>query len=358
MQIGGINHADIVVPISFKGRITRGMGKAETKSDVFNIVVVGQNGRLQFEAVLFALSFRHSNPDSACRVIVAEPQPGPLWKNDPRMSNLDVLELLAALNVEVIPFDNRHFGETYPNGNKIEALLSLPKGEPFVFFDTDTLILDDIHEVPFDFNRPTASLNREGTWPEIELYGPGYTDIWKSLYDKFGLDFQSSLDMEQPDEYWQKYLYFNAGFFFYSCPHVFAERYLEYALAIRDDPPAELTCQTLFPWLDQIALPLVIHSLGGARETLPAGLLDGSVSRHWRVLPLLYARAEDPVIEMLDEITAPNKIKKVLKQYEPFKKMIYQQRGLRARALFDQNDMPRREQRIRNMLKSNKLWMR
>jgi hypothetical protein len=212
--------------------------------------------------------------------------------------------------------------------------------------------------VPFDFDRPTASKRRTGTWPEPELYGPGYSAIWKSLYDRFGLDFASSLDPAQPDEYWQRYLYFNAGFFFYRCPHVFGQRFLEYALAIRDDPPPELICQSLDPWLDQVALPLVIHALGGGRDTLPEGWLDGETTCHYRALPLLYAREPDRVIELLEEVTAPHRIKTALKQYEPMKRMIYQGRGRKARALFDQADLPRREQAIRNTLKRNGFWMR
>ena len=35
-------------------------------------------------------------------------------------------------------------------------------------------------------------MKREGTWPEEELYWPGYTAVWKSLYDKFGLEFEST----------------------------------------------------------------------------------------------------------------------------------------------------------------------
>jgi hypothetical protein len=75
-----------------------------------------------------------------------------------------------------------------------------------VFFDTDTLILDELMDVPFGFDRSSASNKIEGTWPEIEPYGPGYTQIWKSLYDRFGLDFDSSMDLSQPDEYWRRYL--------------------------------------------------------------------------------------------------------------------------------------------------------
>jgi len=334
------------------------MAKRQKESNGFNILIVAQQGRLQYEALLFAASLRQNSPDFSGRLFVAMPQPGALWPDDPQITDADTLSLLADMNAQVITFDSRHFGAVYPYGNKIEALFALPKGEPFVFFDTDTLITGEIGAVPFDFARPTASMRREGTWPQIELYGPGYAAIWKSLYDKFGLDFDSSLDPDQPDEYWQKYLYFNAGFFFYRCPHVFGQRFLDMALAIRDTPPPELVCQTLTPWLDQIALPLVIHSLGGGRDALPAGWLDGAVSCHYRLLPLLYARESDAVVQTLEDIAAPNRIKRVLKTHEPAKRMIYQGRGQKLRALFDRNALPRREQMLRNQIKKAGFWMR
>jgi hypothetical protein len=74
---------------------------------------------------------------------------------------------------------------------------------------------------------------------------------------------------------------------------VFGSRFLEIARGIRDDPPPELVCQSLDPWLDQVALPLVIHDLGGGRDALAPGWLDGSHSCHYRLLPLLYAREAD-----------------------------------------------------------------
>lgn len=196
---------------------------------------------------------------------MAEPQAGTLWDTDPEVTDIATRDLLVDLGAQIIPLHSKTFGSAYPNGNKIEALALLPEGEPFIFFDTDTLFTGSLDEIAFDFNKPGASAKCEETWPQPDLYGPGYEDIWKSLYDKFGLDFDSSLDMAQPDEYWRRYLYFNAGFFYYKCPKIFGERFLEYATAIRDDPPTELDGQALYPWLDQIALPLVIHSLGGGR---------------------------------------------------------------------------------------------
>lgn len=321
-----------------------------------NILAVVQGGRLQHEAVLLAASLAETNPGA--RLFLAEPQPGPRWSHDPRVADPAVRGLLADLGATLLPFENRAFGESYPHGNKIEALAALPPGEPFVFFDTDTLILSPLSAVPFDFNRPSASLKREGTWPQIELYGPGYGDIWKSLYDRFSLDYQSSLDLSQPDEYWRRYLYFNAGWFFHADPAAFGARFLDYATSIRDDPPRQLLGQALDPWLDQVALPLVIHSFGGGRQTIPEGLLDGTVSCHYRALPLLYARESDAAVDLLERIATRKDIRRVLRDHEPVKAMVYQNRGRKARALFDRNDLPRREQMIRNTLKREGLWLR
>ncbi len=334
------------------------MAKKKAPNQPFNVMIVGQHGRLTYEAVLFAASLRHSDPDFKGRLIVAEPQPGPLWGHDPRISDPAARALLEELGAEIVPFQSVHFGEKYMPGNKIEGLAVLPDDQPFVFFDTDTLITGPLSQVPFDFARPSASLRREDTWPQPELYGPGYHEIWSALYAKFGLDIDPTIDESQPQDYWQRYMYFNAGWFFHQSPRAFGERMLSYALAVRDDPPPELVCQPLYPWLDQIVLPLVIHSFGGARRTIPEGLLDGTVSCHYRVFPLLYAREADRVIDVLETVSAPNKIKKVLKGYDPIKRMVFQRKGHKVRALFDRDHLPLREQMIRNKIKREKLWMR
>jgi hypothetical protein len=323
----------------------------------FNIMIVGQGGRLEYEALLFAASLRQSMPDFAGTFYVAEPQPGPLWDHDPRMSQ-PIKEALIAMGATIAPFKNVHFGQSYPQGNKIEGLSVLPAGTPFVFFDTDTLITGDLTKVVIEFSRSSASMKRTATWPVEDLYWPGYTAIWKSLYDRFGLDFPSSLDTSQPDEYWERYLYFNAGWFFGPDPAEFGKLFTQYATAIRNDPPPELVIQPLDPWLDQVALPLVIHALGGGRPGPELQGLDGDVTCHYRALPLLYATGSDAQVAFLEDIAAPNKIKKLLKLYEPFKRLIYQQRGHKVRAMFDRADLPRRERAIRNKIKAAGFWMR
>lgn len=324
----------------------------------FNILMVGQGGRLQFEALLLVASLRQTNPNFKGRVIIAEPQMNHRWDNDPRMANTDVREALERLGAEIRPFENQVFGCGYPYGNKIEALQVMPEGEPFLFLDTDTIITGDLSKVPFDFDRPTASMKRENTWPQLELYGPGYNQIWGSLYTKFGLDFESSLDTSYPDEYWRRYMYFNAGFFYFRCPKEFGERFLEYARLIRDEPPEELVCQEMKPWLDQVALPLVIQSFGGGRVPEVSDMLDNVVTCHYRVLSLLYARETDETVKVLEEVVAPNKIKKVLKQYEPIRRIVLQGKGHKVREMFDRENLPRREQALRNQIKRAKLWLR
>mgnify|MGYP001551813282 CR=1 FL=1 len=123
--------------------------------------------------------------------------------------------MLRDLGAEIFPFENRHFGAPYPYGNKIEALSAMPDGRPFLFFDSDTLITDELRDVPFDFNRPSASLRVNGAWPELPLYGPDYAGIWGALYGLFGLGMATAVNPAYPPDYWRHYPYFNAGFFNY-----------------------------------------------------------------------------------------------------------------------------------------------
>lgn len=329
-----------------------------TELSQFNILCIGQAGRLQYEAVLLAASLRANSPGFTGRLLIATPRPGPRWPGmNPELTDPATLTLLKDLGAEVIPFDSRAFGATYPHGNKIEALAHIPDA-PFLFLDTDTLITGDLSTLTPDFSRPTASMKREGTWPQIDLYGPGYSEIWASLYTRFGLDFQSSLDLDQPDEYWQRYLYFNAGWFLHESPHRFGALFLKYATEIAKHPGPALACQALDPWLDQVALPLVIHALGGGRPGPELAGLDGALTCHWRILPLFFARETDAAVAAMDRVAADPRVAAVLKDYPPFRKMLYKGQGQEVRALFDRANLPRKEQAIRNAIKRAGLWVR
>lgn len=337
-------------------------GKAAVASaplrDDFNILIVAQRGKLQHQALIFTASLRAHSPRWRGRLIIAEPRPEGAWHDHATELPEALKQQLTQLGAEIVPFTAQRFGAQYPHGNKIEALSVLPANQPFVFFDTDTLILGELADIPFDFARPAASMRREGTWPQPPLYGPGYGGIWRSMHRRFGLDYDGTLDLSQPDEHWERYLYFNAGWFFGADPAEFGRRFLEWALAIRDDPHDELASQEMNPWLDQAVLPLVINSFGGGRPGPELAGLDGNVTCHYRNLPLLYARESDAVIRALETATAPNRIKKLLREWEPAKKLIYQGKGSgKVRGLFAGQPLPRKEQPIRSRLRETGWWL-
>lgn len=333
------------------------MARAPKKRQPFNIIAVAQNGRLGYEALMLLASLRQNAPDFAGRILLAEPLPGRLWPKDARIPDGPLRSKLQELGAEFVPFECHEFGAPYAIGNKMECLSAMPDA-PFLFLDSDTLITGDLGRVPFDFAKPSASMRREGTWPTIELYGPSYYQTWKSLYDLMGLDITPTIDTSQPDEYWQRYMYFNAGWFFGASAPEFGKRFLQTACTIRDRTPQAVVIQELYPWLDQIALPLVIHAFGGGRPAPVLSGLDGDVTCHYRLLPLLYARESDRVVEVLESIALNPDLRPILREHNPIRQMVYQNKGRKARALFDRTRLPRREQGIRKVLKDQGLWLR
>ena len=324
----------------------------------FNILLVGQDIRLGMEAALFAASLRRNAPGWHGRLIVAEPSPEGAWAGARTRIPAPIRLALLGFGAEILPFAARHFGASYPFGNKIEALSVLPPGEPFIFFDSDTLVTGPLDRLPFDFSRPSASMRRTATWPEPPLYGPGYGAIWKSLYDRFGLDYESSLDTSQPDEHWERYLYFNAGWFFGADPQEFGRRFLDWALAIRDDPGEALASQKLDVLLDQVALPLVIHALGGGRPGPGLAGLDGDVTCHYRDLPLLYARESDLAVETAETVLRDPRLAPLAEAWAPARQIVLEGIGRdRIRPMFDRR-LPLNEGRTRQILKKAGLWLR
>jgi len=69
------------------------MAKQAKKPQKFNVYVIGQNGRLMYEALIFAASLRHSDPDFSGQIFIAEPQKNDLWNGDPTIRDDDVRAL-------------------------------------------------------------------------------------------------------------------------------------------------------------------------------------------------------------------------------------------------------------------------
>jgi hypothetical protein len=93
-------------------------------------VVVAQSGRLQYEAALFCASFRAAMPDFPGRLIVAEPQPGPLWSRDPRISDPPCGRLLLELGAEILPFEASTSAKAIPMATRSNAFPPCPRESP------------------------------------------------------------------------------------------------------------------------------------------------------------------------------------------------------------------------------------
>lgn len=324
----------------------------------FNILIVAQAGRLSRQALLFCASLRLSAPDFRGRLIVAEPQPAGAWSGVDTRVDPKIRKQLSELGAELRPFTAQHFGRAYPHGNKIEALSILPADEPFVFFDSDTLITGPLDQVPTDFQRPSASMRRSATWPEPPLYGPDYAEIWRSLYTRFGLDFETSLDSTQFPDHWERFLYFNAGWFFGADPRQFGQRFLDWSLAVANDPGEALACQSLNPWLDQVVLPLVIHSLHGGRPGPELAGLDGDISCHYRNLSLLYARESDDAVMLAEKLFSDPSIACHFAEDEGFQRLVAGAEGREVVRPMFKRPSNLSEQPIRQQLKRAGLWFR
>ena len=124
---------------------------------------------------------------------------------------------------------------------------------------------------------------------------------------------------------------------------------------IRDDPPEELVCQSLYPWLTRS--PCRCGAFLGRAASRLAGL-DGGVTCHYRSLPLLYACSGDRVVEVMEQVAEAKENRRLLRDWPQAKQMVYQNKGRKARALFDRQSLPRHEQAIRNALKREGLWLR
>lgn len=323
----------------------------------YSIIAVVQDGRLAYEALLFMASLRAVEPDVP--VLLFEPQPSPDWSGDPRVTDGALRQALRDLGAKIRPisqtsFGKTSFGQAYPNGNKVDALCAAPKGQNFVFFDTDTVFLKPL-DIRFPFDAPTASLRREATWPKPGKFTRA--EIWGALYSHFAIKIEPSIDATRHPDDWQRHLYFNAGFFCGADAQAFGQRLRDIMLEIARADLPELNGQALFPWLDQIALPLVIADHGGGRNDEIATAIDEELTCHWRVLGLAYAREAEWKLDCLERAAHDPRVKPLLETYPPFAALVYDGAGRKLRAELAGQSFAS-EQPLRKAIKAKGLWLR
>ena len=85
----------VFYPYNFSYLFCYRIGQAELMS--FNILIIGQSGRLQYEAIMFLASLRQPAPDYIGQVFVAEPQHTERWNRNPTITNPEIRALIKTL---------------------------------------------------------------------------------------------------------------------------------------------------------------------------------------------------------------------------------------------------------------------
>jgi len=75
----------------------------------FNILIMGQSGRLQYEAIMFLASFCQSVPDYKGQVFVAVPQHTERWNSNPTITDPEIRALIKTLGGTISPFREHTF---------------------------------------------------------------------------------------------------------------------------------------------------------------------------------------------------------------------------------------------------------
>lgn len=318
--------------------------------DISIMMILGDHW-LEYEAALALASFQATQ--NIGKITFAQPRANAFWPHPPVSQNSDWFIQNGA---EVIQFEPRVFGPSYPIGNKIEALFALPEGKPFIFFDTDTVFLRPIDWTRIDFSAPMASLKRTDTWPNLSKSDAPRGVIWNAVYTALGHDLVQYENAGHPEHAFLRYPYFNAGVITGPCPHQLAERWLDAAVTLRDATDPLIAQQPLDPWLDQVALAPTIAALGGGVDTAGMCYLDNEATCHYRRLSLAYAREREEVITVIENasITA----QQIITQHSAARKIIFDGIGRAIRTEFHDRAQSWDEATLRKALKSNGYWMR
>lgn len=228
-----------------------------------NVTFVAQGGRIGYQALLCAASIRNFHPASDVRIFVCIPKNTKKWKTDPSVTDSDVLAGFDRYGCNVVTIDNTQWGSKYPHANKFYSILALPPDEPFVFLDSDTVLVSELSDAALNLHHP--ALKPGGfSWPQMTA-DRSIGETWRQLYRFYGLDPEPFHDPERPDTHHRCYPYYNAGVVYFEQAGAFANRWIGMARELALKKPPLMEGQEMFPFLDQITLPVALASFGVPR---------------------------------------------------------------------------------------------
>jgi hypothetical protein len=206
---------------------------------------VCERGFIEIQAILLAF-FLKKNVKCPYDIVVGIPNAKPHKRT---------LKFFEELNVKAFVDGNSPI-QGYLHGNKLTTFanaLEVSDADYFIFLDSDIVCQREFYGVEgiqdYDISmRLAKQASNNDTWTTKEE--------WKPVYDSFGLKVPEKKYVREMSQ--QTMLpYFNAGFIAVKKGSMFPKKWIEVAQKIELNE----NIQQKRPWLDQIAIPIVIELL-------------------------------------------------------------------------------------------------
>ncbi|MEO1562691.1 MAG: hypothetical protein AAFR98_04585 [Pseudomonadota bacterium] len=223
---------------------------------------------------------------------------------------------------------------------------------PFAVFDPGTLFWgDDL----FDDVTGYASRSDRSEWPVEHLYGPTREQIWQAVSEVSSVEMSKLVDAGHHPAAWRHWPHLDGRIYIGANAGAFGEVFAKQAKRILHNTPEVLAAQEVRRDLRKIVLPLV-HAECGETLTQNKPAMPGVFPANR--LAFLYAAAPEAAIDHLESAVAQNHVKKLLRLYEPARKLIYQRKGRELRKRFYNPEGQDPQRLIRRLQTHTNWWVR
>lgn len=265
-----------------------------------------------------------------------------------------LMALLEDMGVSLIEDAGLDFGAEFRHCDAYLGLRSLGS-DPFAVLAPGTIVLGDFAP---DLGPYFASKDFVPVWPVELLYGPKRPDIWTTLFESQKVDVASMTHNSDHPAIWSHWPEVDGRIVLGPDAESFGRSFAHFARVLLDEPPSIVATQNARKNLLRIALPLALAEQGANQTNLgrPDTLLPNIFVMHR--LAYFYSAAPIEAVDRLETAVSANKVKKVLKLYEPAKRLIYQGKGRQLRERFYSEAGQRPRDLMRRLRKNTKWWVR
>jgi len=314
-----------------------------------HIVTWMRNGASMYEALITAACMKDLADLLARLKVFHQPQSG---AGDDTFQA--VIRAFDALGVQMDPNGGEGFGDDLWRSLPFFGLRSL-SDTSFVVVDPGTI---PFGTAAFDDTHIYASRSVVPTWPKEHLYGAPRQEIWRGLFETFNVPIDPVLNPSVHDSGWRHWPHLDGRLVAGENAKAFGDMFAETAKHLLKDDIDILATQDVRAKLRQAVLPLVFAQQGHSAQGFGNPEQDFKHVFPASRLAYFYTAAPDEAVDHLEASVSPNPIKKVLKLYEPAKRLIYQGKGRDLRTRFYEPDGQDPRRLARRLKRHTNWWVR